>query len=246
MIPALAIGALGAGTSLVQGLMGSNAASRAADQAAQTQRQALAFQQGVYNQGRSDMDPYMTAGKNALGTYEGMLGNYKQPDMKYTQASFDFDKYKDPGAQYAARQAAQSLKAQGLAGGAAGGGLASALQTQQNNLAGQNYQNAFGRYMDTSKMMYGQAADQYSRDYTSMNNQLDRYGNLTNTGLNAANSLLGFGQGMSNQIGNTMGNIGGFQAAGTMGSSNALSSGLGGMASQLSQGLGKYYGLKGY
>lgn len=226
--------------------MGRSAASRAANQAAQQQQAALQMQQGIYNQGRSDMNPYMEAGNRALGTYESMLGSYKQPTLGYTQQAFDFDKYSDPGAVYAARQSAKALQAQGLAGGAMGGGYGSALQKQQNNLASQNFQNAYSRWGDTSKMLYGQASDQYTRDYNSINNQLDRQKGLSDTGLNAANALLGFGSNMGNQMAGTYGNIGGAQAGGTMLASNALSTGLGGMASNLSKGIASYYGLKGY
>lgn len=244
MIPAIAmgVGALSGLSSLAGGLMGSSAASKAASQQAQAIQQGIDYQKGIYNDARGNLNPYILSGQQNLNTYQNMLGSSEQPGMKYNQLAFDFNKYKDPSAQYAMDQSARAMEASALAKGATGGGFAKSLQQNQNNLANQAYANAFQRWQDTSKMMYGQAADQYGRDYSYQQNLLGQYGNLAGQGLNAAQALAGAGNTSAENIGNMYSGLGEAQASGTMGASGALSSGLGGLFGGFRRGIGDYFG----
>lgn len=227
---------------MISGMFGSSAAKRAAREQAAAIQAGIDFQNKVYDQGSQNLNPYIKGGQQALGTYQDMLGNYKAPTLNYQQSEFEYDKYKDPGAVYAAKQSGQALAANALAAGATGGGALKALQSNQNNLALNNYQNARNSWMDTSKMMYGQANDQYNRDYGNMNNQLDRYSNLATGGQNAAGALMGYGNTAAANMGQMYGAYGNAQAAGTVGANNAFFTGLGGVVDNLSKGLGAYYG----
>ena len=244
MLPALALG-LGAAsglTSLAGGLMGSSAAKRAARDQARAIQQGIDFQRGVYSDAQSNFNPYIQSGQQNLATYQNMLDTAQQPTLNYQQQAFDFNKYKDPSAEYAMQQSAKAMEASALAKGATGGGFAKALQQNQNNLANQAYSNAYQRWQDTSKLMYGQAADQYNRDYSYQQNRLGQYGNLASQGLQAAGTLGSIGSGAAQNMGSLYSGLGSAQAAGTLGASNALTSGLSGMMSGLAGGLGQYFG----
>lgn len=244
MLPALALG-LGAAsglTSLAGGLMGSSAAKSAAREKARAIQQGIDFQKGVYSDAQGNFNPYIQSGQQNLSTYQNMLDTSKQPTLNYQQQAFDFNKYKDPSAEYAMQQYAKAMEASALAKGATGGGFAKALQQNQNNLANQAYSNAYDRWQDTSKLMYGQAADQYNRDYTAQQARLGQYAGLASQGLSAASGLAGVGTNAAQNMGSLYGGLGSAQAAGTLGASNALTSGLSGMMGGLASGLGSYYG----
>jgi hypothetical protein len=222
--------------------MGSSAAKRAARDQARAIQQGIDFQKGVYSDAQGNLNPYIQSGQQNLGTYQNMLDTAQQPTLNYQQQAFDFNKYKDPSAEYAMQQSAKAMEASALAKGATGGGFAKALQQNQNNLANQAYQNAYGRWQDTSKLMYGQASDQYARDYTAQQARLGQYAGLAGQGLTAASGLAGVGTSAAQNMGSLYGGLGSAQAAGTMGASNALTSGLSGMMSGLAGGIGQYYG----
>lgn len=65
---------LGAGASILGGLFGANAADKAADAQLQAAREATQLQRYMYDTSRSDMLPWLDAGKTALGTYMSELG----------------------------------------------------------------------------------------------------------------------------------------------------------------------------
>lgn len=222
--------------------MGSSAAKRAARDQARAIQQGIDFQRGVYSDAQGNFNPYIQSGQQNLGTYQNMLDTAQQPTLNYQQQAFDFNKYKDPSAEYAMQQSAKAMEASALAKGATGGGFAKALQQNQNNLANQAYQNAYDRWSKTSAMMYGQAKDQYDRDYAYQQNRLGRYGNLATQGLQAAQGLGSIGSGAAQNMGSLYSGLGSAQAAGTLGASNALSSGLTGLMGGLASGLGSYYG----
>lgn len=222
--------------------MGSSAAKRAARDQARAIQQGIDFQKGVYSDAQGNFNPYIQSGQQNLATYQNMLDTAQQPTLNYQQQAFDFNKYKDPSAEYAMQQSAKAMEASALAKGATGGGFAKALQQNQNNLANQAYQNAYDRWGKTSAMMYGQAKDQYDRDYTAQQARLRQYGALATQGLTAAQQLGSIGSGAAQNMGSLYSGLGSAQAAGTMGASNALTSGLSGMMSGLAGGIGQYYG----
>jgi hypothetical protein len=227
---------------LFGGMMGAGAADQAAQQAAAAQQKALEFQQGVYSNARQDLSPYVASGQRNLGEYESRLANQAQPGFDYQQQDFNFNKYSDPGAQYMAQQAARAQEASAMARGATGGGFAKSLAENQSKLADTAYSSAYDRWLNSSKLKYGQAADKYSRDYGFQQGALDRYGNLASQGLQAGQALMGGGNTAAGNVGQLASGIGASQAAGTLGANNAWLGGINTAAKGLSGGLGQYFG----
>jgi hypothetical protein len=77
-MPFATAAAVAAGVGAVGAIAGSaiqaGAISDAADQSAQTQREAMNQQRATYDQTRTDLSPYMTAGTNALAPAQALLG----------------------------------------------------------------------------------------------------------------------------------------------------------------------------
>lgn len=202
-----------AGVGAAAGIYGANksakAQKKAAKKAAKAQKDALA-QQLKLNK------PYIDAGTNALAKYQE-LAPYKDFSMEDFQA--------DPGYEFRLAEGMKALERSAAAKGLlqSGGTLKGITQYGQ-NLASDEYQNAFGRYL------------------TQREARMSPY-----------NFLIGIGQGaaagQASNIGATGANLaeiavakGNAQAAGTMGAINALSQGFGSAANAY----GSYYANEPY
>jgi hypothetical protein len=208
-------------------LIGSNAASKAADTQAAAANNALAFQKQTYadsqprfaaantafgnaqGSANANFQPYMDVGKNAtytLGQLTGANGN--APDY----SSF----YKDPSYGFAQSQGELGIERGANARGMnLSGGTLKDLSTFNSGVATQQYGNYFNRLMGLSQM--GQNAA----------------GGLTSATTNIAGGLgnLATGQASSNNaaatgIGNTMQGVGQAQASGIVGGANAITGGI--------------------
>lgn len=232
----------GIGANLLQGIMGKDASDRASQRMADAQRAALDYSKQVYGESKDRFDPYLRAGASGLGRLEGLVAGMQAPEWTYQQPEFQFDKFKDPGAQFLIDQAMKAINSSALAKGGLGGGAVNAINSTAANLGNQAFQGAFGRYMDTSKMKYGQAADQYARQREFQNAQIGANQGLAQAGQNAATTLGGFGQAQGQYGGNMLSGIGQSQAQGIMSGTNALLQGIGGAWNELGGGLGKMFG----
>ena len=238
----IALTAGGIGANLLQGIMGAKASDRAAQQMADAQRAALAFSQQAYGESKDRFAPYLQAGAGGLGRLEGLVSGMQAPEWTYQQPDFQFDKYKDPGAQFLIDQAMKAINSSAIAKGGLGGGAVNAINATAANLGNQAFQGAFGRHMDTSKMKYGQAADQYARQREFQNAQIAANQGLAQAGQGAATTLGGFGQAQGQYGGNMLAGVGQSQALGTISGTNALLQGIGGAWNELGGGLGKMFG----
>lgn len=234
-------GLLGAGASLYSAITGSDAADRAAQQAAEAQERALAYSQGIYDKTSAALQPYVQTGTAALGRTNDLVSNMRSPEFGYQQQAFNFDRYQDPSANYIMQRAQQALNASSIARGATGGGALQALQANAGNLANQAYSGAYNRWMDTSNMLNNQAQQKWNRDYSFMNDQIGQNASLAQQGLNAEGTLAGFGQGQSQLGSGLMSGAGSARAAGTLGASNSWTQGVGALANNLAKVAG-YYG----
>ena len=95
--------------------------------------------------------------------------------------------------------------------------IISALQTRSQDMASQEYQNAYERYLKDEEMKYRQASDAYNRDLGFQTTNISNLGNLSQAGLGAAGTLGGFGQQTSQNVGTQLGNIGEANAYGILG-----------------------------
>lgn len=210
MIPAAV--AVPAGATLLQGLgsfLGgrsqSRAAQRAADAQIAAQQEAMNFQKQMYGDTVQNFQPYMQAGQRGLQGFESAVAGFDQPTLDYQQKEFNQTNWKDPGYDYRLAEAQKLIDASTASKGMTlGSGALKSLQTRGQDMASQEYQNSYDRWLKDSAMRYGQASDQYKRDYDFGNQNLSNWQNLSNMGSNAAQAIGNFGAGYAGNIGNLM------------------------------------------
>lgn len=177
----------------------------------------------MFNQEQSNEYPFIQGGQQAQGQLNYLLGqggqfdNQGQPISNSAggygslNKSFDMNDFKNlsPQYQFNLQQGGQGVlnnasNAQGALSGSALKDLISFNQGSANNA----FNSAFSNYQ------------------TQQNNVFNRLNTIAGNGINAgSNSTTGSSQ-FANSIGNTYGSIGASQAAGTVGSANALSGGI--------------------
>lgn len=239
MVPAI-IAAAGIAASLASSKMQSDAAESAASMAAEQEQKGLDYQRKMYEDTVKRMSPYTEAGKTALGKLQTELDNQKQAEFGYKVPDFNFSTYEDPGANYQMQRAQRALNSSSLARGSAGGGFSKAMAEKQQELAGTAYKDSFGRYIDTTKLKYGEATDKYNRDYGYQQDRFKLLSGLAGSGQNAAGNLGTAASESGRQVGQSFGQIGSSLASGQIGSSNAMTAGLGNAMNQASSAYGMY------
>lgn len=189
--------AVGAGTQLLSGALGSSASKKAANQqaqAAQYGREVLEGQKGHIQQ---EFSPYVQSGQQYLTRLDQLLapgGMLSQP----------VDAEHEPGYQFGMQQGEQALQRQQAAmGRRLSPASLAALMRYNQDYAGTKYGEAFNRSLANRQQQYGFMSGMADRG-ASMTSQL---GGLR---LNYAGQQAG----LAGQQGNA-------QAAGTMGSANA-------------------------
>lgn len=202
------------GAILGSSLLGANAAQSAADtQAAATDRaNQLGYQ--MYQEQKALQEPYRAAGitaQNRLMDVLGLSGNTGVAG--YGSANKDFapsDLTTDPSYNFRLTEGLKALDRQAAArGGLISGSAIKAAQEYGQQSASQEYQNAFNRYQ------------------TNRSNLLQPLGNLVTSGQNAAANLGSAAGNYSTNASNNITSGAAANAAGTIGTANAISSGLG-------------------
>ncbi|MBB2205629.1 hypothetical protein [Gluconacetobacter takamatsuzukensis] len=205
MVTAIGSG-LSALGSIASGVMGSDAASRAAQEQAQAYAKAQQFQQTVYGQTAQDLSPYMGTGTNALYSLASLLGLPGGTSGQGSGAAAAYQAFTDtPYYQFPLQQGEQSLDSSAAARGLAlSGGQVNALQNYAENYAGQQ----FGTYMNALSSLAGM-------------------------GSSAATALGSQGNGAAATMLSALSGQGNAQAQGTTASNAALMSGIGNALAQL-------------
>lgn len=191
-----------AGAAVGGAALGAWSANKSANAQADAANTSAALQNSQWQQTRQDQMPWMQAGQNALTKLQGM--SY----TPFTQATMQ----QDPGYQFRLSEGLKSLDRQAAAnGGLISGNALKASQTYGQNMASQEYQNAFNRYQ------------------TEWQNKL-----------NPLQSMAGLGQTTAAQLGNTgmtaMTNVGN----NLQGAANARASGYVGATNSLNNAMGQY------
>ena len=182
-------------------LLGSRAASSAADTQAAAANRAADLQQKQFEQTRADLEPWRKAGVNALGKLEGMA-DYTMFGPEQFSA--------DPGYGFRLAEGRKALASKARArGGLVSGTSLKAMQDYAQESASNEFSNAFNRYQ------IERAA------------KLGPYQSLAQVGQTTANQLGGFGAANAANVGNLMTSGAAAQAAGQVGASNAITGGLG-------------------
>lgn len=164
---------------------------------------AINLQREMYQQGREDMQPWRQAGQDALG---------QMNDQRFNQ-QFDMNSFqKDPGYQFRMDEGMKALQASAAArGGLASGRTLKDLTRFGQDVASQEYGNAYNRFYD-----------QQDRSY-------NRLAGLAGVGQTTSGQLMQSGQNMANQVGQAHMGMGNAQAAAHMNQYNTLAN-LGGQA----------------
>lgn len=194
---------LAAGANLVGGVLGSNAASDAAQQQQDAANAAIAEQRRQFDTTRSDLQPWMQAGQTSLSD---LMANMNALTKPYTPA----DLQNDPGYQFQMSEGQKALDAAARARGGYGssGALRELLRYSQ-GLASQSY------------------GDAYNRDMASKLQKYNMLAGVSGTGQTTANNLGSFGSSNAQTVGDLLTQSGNAGAAGTVGSANAWNSALG-------------------
>jgi hypothetical protein len=196
----------------------------------ETLEKQLAFQKQIYEQQRTDLAPYRAAGEagqNKLLEYLGIGGSTAAPGYgKYATAEFTPEAFaagQDPGYGFRMSEGLKAVDRQAAArGGLISGAALKASQRFGQDMASQEYGNAFNRYQ------------------TIRGNTLSPYQNLQGVGLNAANMTGAAGANYGSAGGQAMGAAGG----GAMNAYGAASQGATGAYGAL--GTGTFNALGGY
>lgn len=236
---ALGIGALAGG--LTQGVLGANAAGKAANQQATAAQNALGFQQQVYADQKANQAPYLAAGTQSLGELmkaiqggqfgPGSLGAVPNAPGEFNAPTLE-DARNSPGYQFAAQQGSKGiLQGAAAAGGNLSGGTLKALGQYNSNLADSTYGNVFSRALQGYNANLSDYSAKLSGYQTAQSAQQQQFNQLyapAALGEGSVVSLNNTGTQAAQNIGGLMTDVGRAQAAGTVGSANAINSAIGG------------------
>jgi hypothetical protein len=185
--------ALGIGGNLLGGVLGSNAASDAADTQARSAAEANALSKYMYDTTRADNLPALRARNNGLAGYQNLL---QHPDSITS----------DPGYQFGLDQGNKSIGSHAAAGGSYfSGATLKALQKY-----GQDYA---GTKMDQTLDRYGRLSGLGSSGASTIANSGANYANQAGNNITGAGNALAAGQvGSANAWNNALGGaISGYQ-----------------------------------
>lgn len=209
----IAASAISAGSSLLGGLFGSSAAKKASKAQLQAAREAMALQREMFNRQIELQEPFRQAGittQNELLRQMGLGGEATSAGYGNLLRDFAAQDYQaDPGYAFRLSEGLKALDRQAAArGGLISGGALKAAQRYGQDLASQEFQNAYNRYNQNRQMRYGMLTGQQAVGQQATGQQQQAAGN--------------FGQ----QGAATLGDMGAARASGYVGSANALMQGL--------------------
>lgn len=192
---------------VIGGLIGADAAGDAADTQAQAGRESNALQLQMFNQNRADLEPWRAAGGDAVN----MLRQGIQPGGSLVKNFSMADYEADPGYNFRLGEGMKAIERSAAArGNLLSGGVLKGITRYGQDMASNEYQNAYNRFNQ------------------NQGNQYNRLAGVAGTGQNAVNQIGSMGTSMAQNVGNTMQGMGNARASGYVGQANALSGGLAG------------------
>jgi hypothetical protein len=190
-----------AAATVVSGKMGADAAGDAASTQADAADRAAQLQYEQYKQTRKDQMPWLEAGKSALNKLIPLASDYTPFGMDQFQA--------DPGYSFRMSEGMKGLERSAAArGGLLSGSMLKGIQRFGQNLASDEYTNAFNRYQ------------------TERNARLAPLQSLAGVGQTTAQQIGQSGQTMASNVGQTMQAGAAARASGYVGQANALTGAL--------------------
>lgn len=193
------------GGAVVGGLIEGNAAKGAAGEEAGASNAAVAAQEEMFNTEQQNMQPYLQAGYTALGELNSEMPGW---DAAATPTADQVES--TPGYQFGMQQTLANLGSSESAQGATyGTGTMAAMANYAHNVASTGYNQAFSNYQ------------------TSIQNAYGRLAGIANMGLGGAQSINQQATTTAGNIGNNLTSAGTAQAAGTIGTANAINGSIG-------------------
>jgi hypothetical protein len=190
------------GGALIGGAMSASAARSAASTQAAAAQAGIDAQQQMFERQVQLQEPWRKAGEEALNKLIPLSSNYTPFGMSQFQA--------DPGYAFRLSEGMKALdRTAAQRGGLLSGATLKGAQRYGQDLASQEYQNAFNRYQ------------------IERNAQLNPLQSLAGVGQSATNTLTGAAGQMGQNYATGYGNIGQARASGYVGGTNALTSALG-------------------
>lgn len=239
-----AAGVSGVG-SIIGGLgsiFSANKQAEAENAALQTQKQIagdqLNFEKQVYGDTKTQQQPFLAAGQSAIGELSRQFGTGGPTWNQTFQAPTNVTEQNDPGYQFRLQQGQQALERSAAArGNLLSGGTGKALERYGQDYASNEYGNVYNRALQT----YGTNYNTFQQNQSNLYNRL---AGIAGTGQTSAGQLSAAAQGVSSntagtsaslgsQIGQTYGALGGAQASGYAGATNAITGGLNNLSSLL-------------
>ena len=203
----MAAALVGAGGSLLGGLFGASASKKAAQTAANSADQATALQREMWQQGRTDQAPWLAAGTNALAQMQDPA-NAPQQWKNFSMADY----HQDPGYQFRLSEGLKALDRTAAArGGLLSGAALKGAQRYGQDLASQEYGNAYSRYNTDQSNSLARSDMGYNR-----------LASLAGVGQTTASGMAGQGQSYANAAGQTGMAAGNATAAGQLGVGNSI------------------------
>ena len=191
-----------AGAVVTSAAIGSQAAKSAAKTQSSAANRAADLQQQQFERQVELQEPWRQAGITALNKLTPLATEY---------TPFGMDQFQqDPGYAFRMSEGMKALERSAAArGGLLSGGMLRGAQRYGQDLASQEYMNAFNRYQ------------------AERNARLNPLQSLAGVGQTATNQLGQAGQTMASNVGQALGAAGQARASGYIGGANALSQGLG-------------------
>jgi hypothetical protein len=206
-----------AGGAVASAGIGAVSSQSAANTQADAANNATNAQLGMFNTTQQNLQPYMSAGSNALSTLTGQLPSLNTPmAIQPSINNTNWQQYMSPAYNFQLQQGQQALQnSQAAQDGVLSGAALKSLVNYNQNMAGTAFQNAFNDY----QTQYGNQFNQYQ---TQNQNIYNRLSNLANLGENAAANVGQAATQTGANVANTTMAAGNAQAAGTMGMNNAI------------------------
>lgn len=210
-MPAPILGAAASGVgSLVGGIMNSNDIQQGMQDFQNNVNQGT----DVLKQGQAGSNaafsPYTTAGATgASGMEAAIQGRTQAPNAAVTDNSAGnaIANYLDPSSAYSIDQANKEIQAEGIAGGAVGGGMEKALSNNANQMAQTNYNNAYSQMLAGNNLTNTQQNTNAQNTNNFTQQQVGNFGQLAGLGLNATSSNQGLQAGYNSGINSNFGDI---------------------------------------
>jgi hypothetical protein len=233
-LSSVAIAGIAAGAGALGGAyLSSKAAKSAADTQASAANKATDLQGQQWQQTQANMKPYMDLGTsaispllkamgynatpNATGGYDFNGVDASNPLMQRFAAPSADQAAQTPGYQFTLQQGLKAIQNSSAARGLGTSGAAlKGAGTYATGLADSTYNDVYQRALNT-----------FNTNYKSASDNVNRLTGIVGSGQNAAGGLGALGAQTTANIGNTITSGANAQAAGTIGSANALSGALG-------------------